>query len=407
MARTDEKVFAVVVVLAVAAYLVHLYVAFLQSQYSFVDDLTYLNAAVDVLRGTHCAPTGGNPCNYEHPPLSKLLMALGFEMSGGAQIIGTATGVVANQFGPRFFQMIMGSLSAPVLYLVVNKMTGNWKMAFLSALFLLVDPLNFTVSSSALIDGPMLFFSLAALLPYAYASRLGSAKSCALTGALFGLSLLSKETAVFFIGAFLCYGLVAGGGSRRGRLKADALVTIFAASVFLVGLQLYDSAFTTFPTAFAQLQAMISFHFGAGEGQLAYLTSISSCSNISGLCPSNRSLVPHVFYAAIPLKPVLASSCYSCWTATNPLDWLTYFPPVVFPQNLVLAPNYALVWLAFAWVPLAAWKLPELRATGEGRAAILALSVLGWNLVSNVCCSRASKGHPSSGTCCPPSRRSR
>jgi 4-amino-4-deoxy-L-arabinose transferase-like glycosyltransferase len=384
LAELHEKVFAVVGVAAVIAFLVHIYVAFLQPEYSFVDDQTYLGAAVDIIRGIRCPPVAGTVCNYEHPPLSKLLMAVGFDIFGRTQIIGSGKGAAANQIGPRFFQMMMQSFSAPLLYVVINKMTGNWKMAFLSAIFLLVDPLYFTISSSALLDGPMLFFSLAALLPYVYAAKLGKTKAYALTGALFGLSLLSKETAVFFVGAFFCYGLVAGEGTLRSRLWMDAQVAIFGALVFLVGLQLYDTALTPFPTAFAQLEMMATFHFGAGAGQLAYLSGVSSCSNIPGLCPSNRSLEPHFLYTAIPLTPVMAPNCVACWTSTNPLDWLTYFPPVIFPQNLVLAPNYALVWLAFAWVPLSVWKFPTLRATGEGRAAILALFIFGWNVLSNI-----------------------
>src|SRR5208283_5567332 len=92
----------------------HIYFAFLQPFYSFVDDLTYISAAFRMIEHFQCPPVAGNVCNYEHPPLSKLLMALGFEIFGKYSTVGSAAGTTANQFGGRFFQMLMGSFSAPV-----------------------------------------------------------------------------------------------------------------------------------------------------------------------------------------------------------------------------------------------------------------------------------------------------
>ena len=79
-----------------------------------------------------------------------------------------------------------------------------------------------------------------------------------------------------------------------------------------------------------------------------------------------------------------ATACPVCWTGTNPVDWLTYYPPVVFPQYLVLAPNYILVWLSLIWVPFAAFKLKAMKATPDGRALLLAFCLFSWNVGSDL-----------------------
>ena len=173
MFELRKRAFSIILILSVVIFAVHIYVALIQPIYDFVDDRTYLAAAFSILQGTKCATVAGNSCNYEHPPLSKLLMALGFEIFGQTQTVGGSVGVGANQIGGRFFNMLLGSVSAPVLYLVVNRISENWKVAFLAALFLLVDPLYFTLASTAELDIPMVFFALFALVPLAYGSRIG------------------------------------------------------------------------------------------------------------------------------------------------------------------------------------------------------------------------------------------
>jgi len=383
--RLDFKKYALLVVTLVALVLLvlHIYIAFLQGDYSFVDDYTYVAASIRLLLGRTCAPVAGNTCNYEHPPLAKLIMALGFAIFGRTEVVGPLVGVGINQLGGRFFQIVMDFLAAPILYLVVNRISCNWKMAFVSALLIAVDPLYYSLSVSAELDDAMLFFALAALLPLAYASGIGRRKGYAATGALFGLSLLSKESAIFIVLAVLSYLLFVEQGAWRTRLSGSLLVVAAAGIVFVVGLQAFDSLFTTFPSFVAQLSVILKFQVGYGAKELTGLAS-SSCSQYVGLCPTDRSLVPHILYSGIPLGPVLYPNCMTCWSSTNPLDWLTYFPPVVFPTALVLAPNYPLVWLGFAWVPLGVRSFRSLRLTGEGRALLLGLFIYGWNVGSDL-----------------------
>ena len=379
-----KRAFSIILILTVVILALHFYVALIQPIYYFVDDRTYLAAAFSILNGMKCATVAGNGCNYEHPPLSKLLMALGFEIFGRTQVVGPAVGVAANQFGGRFFNMLMGSLSVPVLYLVVNKISGNWKMAFVATLFLLVDPLYFTLASSAELDIPMVFFALVALLPLAYESRIGPVNSFMLAGLVLGLSLLSEESVIFVIFAILSYMLLVGTGNLNRKILSCVELGVAATVVFCLGLELYDVFFTSFPSFLSQLEVILGFHYNAGPGQLAFLTSESNCAQYLGLCPTDKSLIPHFLYSGFPFFQDMTYSCTACWAATNPLDWFTFFPPVVFPEALPMVTNYLLVWLWFIWVPIAVWHFGRLKDSPEGKILLLALLIFAWNVASDI-----------------------
>ena len=230
----------------------------------------------------------------------------------------------------------------------------------------------------------MVFFALLAFLPLAYFAELGSLKAVPIAGALFGLSLLSKESAVFILLAVIAYWVFIGAGGWKTRLFSSALLTLAAVVVFIVGLQLFDSEFTTYPNFLSHLQSILSFQLGVGGGQNSWLSSITNCTLYQGLCPSDRALIPHFVYSGLPLFPILSTNCVACWSSTNPIDWLTYFPPIIFPTDLVLAPNYPLVWLSILWVPLGGWSFRKLRSTGEGRALLLAVFLFAGNMASNI-----------------------
>jgi hypothetical protein len=188
---------------------------------------------------------------------------------------------------------------------------------------------------------------------------------------------------VFVIGAFLSYVLLFGDGSRKSRLIASAEVLLGAACVSIVGLQLFDSIFTAFPSFVGHLQAMLTYHLDVSSTQITFLTQHSNCTIYPGLCPSDKSLVPHFLYSGLPLG-IVQSSCTACWAGTNPLDWLTYVPPVSFPTALILAPNYPLVWMSFVWVPLGAARLAKRRPDPDLKPLALAGFIFAWNLVSNL-----------------------
>lgn len=383
MLDIKKQAFPIINILTLFFLLARLYIAFIQPLYSFVDDLTYISAAIHILMGQKCPALPGNACNYEHPPLAKAILAVGFTIFGRVQVVGSDPGVAANQFGGRFFSIVMASLIAPIVYLVVNKMSGNWKMAFVSSLFVLVDPLLFTLSLTAGIDVTMVFFAVLALFPYVYKTGLGPLNSFYVTGFVLGLSFLSKETAVFVIPALLCYNLLAGEGNAKARVASTLQILVGAAAVFILGLQLYDSLLTPFPTFVSQLELMLSFHVGAGPTQIISLMQYANCNPYPGLCPTNFSLVPHFLYSHLPFS-IVPGTAAEFWAGTNPLDYLTYLPPVAFPTALMLVVNYPLVWMAFVWTPLVAWKLWKHEIGADEKPLLLAAMIFLWNTGSSI-----------------------
>ncbi|MGH9919352.1 MAG: hypothetical protein ACRD6W_10875, partial [Nitrososphaerales archaeon] len=61
----------VVVLVSLVLLVLHIYTAFLQGDYSFIDDYVYVDAAIRLVLGRTCPAVAGNACNYEHPPLAK------------------------------------------------------------------------------------------------------------------------------------------------------------------------------------------------------------------------------------------------------------------------------------------------------------------------------------------------
>ena len=239
----SKNALLIVILLAFALFVLHIYMAFVQPDYSFVDDTTYVSAAIRILLGKQCALVAENACNYEHPPLAKLLMALGFAIFGRTQVVGPLVGVGINQLGGRFFQMLMNFLASPILYLVVKKISGNWKMAFVASILLALDPLYYSLSLTTELDNAMLFFGLASLVPLAYLAEIGRLKGLFVVGALLGLSVLSKENGIFILLAVLSYVIFVGLERLKIRILSCILITAAAGGVFILGLQLFDRLF--------------------------------------------------------------------------------------------------------------------------------------------------------------------
>ncbi len=123
-------------------------------------------------------------CNYEHPPLVKVLEALSYYMFGWAapgQVAGSVYEVPLGSVGQtlasflsfRFFQMVMGALSVALVYMIALGVSGNRKLALISSALLLLDPLFAFFSRTAYLDIPMVFFALCAYAVYFKAYRLG------------------------------------------------------------------------------------------------------------------------------------------------------------------------------------------------------------------------------------------
>lgn len=111
-----------------------------------------------------------------HPPLGKLLIALGEKMihpnAASDQYLDTLLGsgdMLPEGFsfaGYRFFPALLGWLTAPVLYGIFFLITGNYLMATLLSFLYVFDNAMIVHFRGAMLDSTMLFFFCATIYGY-------------------------------------------------------------------------------------------------------------------------------------------------------------------------------------------------------------------------------------------------
>lgn len=212
-----------------------------KSECGFIfDEYYYVPAARKLLAGV--------AVNNEHPPLSKLLIALGIRLLGD------------NPMGWRFFPMLLSSLSVGVFIMLAWQLTGKRSVVWVSAVLLGGDMMFFNVGSIAILDGPALFFTALASLLY-----LGG--RYALSGLTMSLAMLSKTSSLFAYIALLTYTLFAGFAEGRGwRHAAGKFLHTFERTsipiviAVLTGLAIYDLTYQAYSNPFAHLDYMLTYH---------------------------------------------------------------------------------------------------------------------------------------------------
>jgi dolichyl-phosphate-mannose-protein mannosyltransferase len=152
----------------------------------------------------------------QHPPLGKLLVALGETIiSPNArtdQFLGTDYGTQFEGIsfaGYRFFSALFAWLAAPLLYLIFLRISKNPLVAFLLSFLYVFDNALIVHSRGAMLEGPLMFFSCGFLLLFfhlldekAMSNRKFMVLSAAI-GAVFGLILTTKVLGLIFILFFL------------------------------------------------------------------------------------------------------------------------------------------------------------------------------------------------------------
>ncbi|MCS7137032.1 MAG: glycosyltransferase family 39 protein, partial [Candidatus Caldarchaeum sp.] len=152
------------------------------------DEAHYIPAVRSLLKG--------ESVNHEHPPLSKLLIALSMMMFGD------------NPLGWRFFPSILSSAAVALLPLIVWRLTQNRSHTFFTTFFIAADVMFFNIGTIAMLDGPAFFFLF--LGTYLYIRR-----QYLFAASILGLALLSKTSTIFNIAALLLFSLVTIYHQRR------------------------------------------------------------------------------------------------------------------------------------------------------------------------------------------------
>ena len=125
------------------------------------------------------------PYEISHPPLGKLIIALGVTLFG------------MNPFGWRFMGTLFGCLMLPVMYLLLKKLFGGRAVPALGTVVFASDFMHYVQTRIATIDTYAVFFILLMyLFMYLYVSR-ESLRALALSGLFFGLGAASKWTCIY------------------------------------------------------------------------------------------------------------------------------------------------------------------------------------------------------------------
>ncbi len=199
------------------------------------DEAYYVPAARDLITGI--------ATNVEHPPLAKGLIALSILAFGDRGIAW------------RLPSILFGTVAILLLYLLTRRLADK-KTALLAAFLLSFESLWFVHASIAMLDVVAVTLGLAALLLLVRGEWVW-------TGAVVGLAMLAKETMAVLVVVAAAYAALQcppGASARRTAREAGAVlffVGVAAFVVFMAGLQIYDSGYDAFPTAFAHVARMV------------------------------------------------------------------------------------------------------------------------------------------------------
>jgi hypothetical protein len=158
------------------------------------DEAVYAGQAASLAGNPHFI--GLFPVVRAHPLLLQVLMSPLYR-SGVPDVTG------------RYIAALFG-IGTVVLVYVLGRVMYDRRVAGLAALLLAVMPYHVTISRQVMLDGPLAFFSTAAVICLAVAStRPARARWLLAAGASLGLAALSKESAFILIGsAFVFLSLV-------------------------------------------------------------------------------------------------------------------------------------------------------------------------------------------------------
>ena len=182
-----------------------------------------------------------------------------------------------------------------MLFGICISITRNARLSLYASFLLAFETLFFVHSSIAVIDISAMFFGLLAFLIYFAKVRWWKFDRITLTGIAFGLSALSKETAIMLLLVLISYHLFLGEGDRVRRFSAVLELTLSVFLVFAIGLQVYDSL------------------FGAGTvtnflGQIDFIVKYGASLVVTA---SSHGWIDSVLNTPI-----------------TPLNWVTYYSPI-------------------------------------------------------------------------------
>jgi len=154
---------------------------------TYFDEVYFARTAYEILNKRTIYDTS-------HPPLGKLIIALGIKIFG------------MTPFGWRFMGTILGIAMIPVMFFLARKTLEDERLAVLAAALLALDFMHFSITRISTIETyPVFFIMLTFLFLYEYTTRAGNTElknrrrvsPLFLSGLFFGLGCASKWNTAF------------------------------------------------------------------------------------------------------------------------------------------------------------------------------------------------------------------
>ncbi|MBJ6725711.1 phospholipid carrier-dependent glycosyltransferase [Geomesophilobacter sediminis] len=222
--RAGERTWLLVAGITLVALVFRLYGIW--SQLPTADEQAVLLSAVNYMESGQLGPTMWN-----HPALRNIL-AYGMLKAFGSGVVGTIG-----------LNLVLGTLCTPLIYAVARRLAGSLRVSLAAALIWAVEPLAVEYSRQAINDIYLAFFPLAGILAvYRYLDRERPAWLL-VAGAMFGLGLASKWSALFqlaVMGGLVCYRLFR---SWKGGAAGAARAFFIGAALGILPVTIYLASF--------------------------------------------------------------------------------------------------------------------------------------------------------------------
>jgi len=278
----------------------------------------------------------------EHPYLGSALIGVGMAVFGAYNVVGW-----------RIMPVLFGTFSVPLLFGITWKVSGDKRIAYLSAGLLSLDVMFFSQSSGALLDVPEVFFGLAAFFAYFTGLRVWKLDKYVLAGVFLGLAGLVKETAIFIALGFLTYVLLFDPSTRRERIYSIFKVALVLGIVFAVGLQAYDSTLASpaIPTFEQHVGYILSYGSSLKADKLACQPTTGYWCKYSN-DPGGAPILPTdwiLYYSPVSYYATSVSVCPNTVNGTCQGGQYSYVALAYYGVT-----NLIETWTVFVWVPLTA-----------------------------------------------------
>lgn len=156
----------------------------------FGDEVLYCRMAIDLpVYGQLMA--FGKPW-FVHPPLYFMTLDSVFQWMGLNQV------TLDNVFNARLLTSVCSALTVPIVFIWITK-ASNYKIGFTIALLLVFEPYALKFGRIGILESMVMLFIVISLYLFWEANEKGGFGRYILAGVFFGLSLLTKELALFLI----------------------------------------------------------------------------------------------------------------------------------------------------------------------------------------------------------------